>query len=103
MIRNSAVTMYHETEEGWQRMFFCRVSLHCQNGIRTGEPGQASKNAVTLRIFTQQDCSIAPGDKVIPGYCESLLPPTENAYTVLEVTDNRRGSGRMQHYKVVAA
>lgn len=103
MIRNSTVTVYHQAGDGYVRHFFPRVSLHHKNGIQTGESGHAAKNSLIVRVFTQEELLLQPGDILVIGYSESLLPPTENFYTVRELVDNRRGSGKMQHYKLVAA
>lgn len=103
MIQNSAVTIYHQTEDGYERNFFPRVSLCRRDGIAAADSGQAQKNALTVRIFTHSELAAEPGDRLVIGYSESLFPPAEQVYTILELADNRRGSGKMQHYKLTAA
>lgn len=103
MVRNSAVTIYHQIEDGYERSFFPRVSLLRRNGIKATDSGQAWKNSLIVRIFTQDDLQAEPGDKLVIGYSESLLPPAEKVYTIVELADNRRGSGKMRHYKLTAA
>ena len=103
MIGNSAVTIYHQTETGFCRQFFPRASVYRKTGIQTGNSGQDRSDQLIIRIFTQCDVQIEPGDRLVIGYSESLLPPGEPVYTILELADNRRGTGKMQHYKLTAA
>ncbi len=108
MLTNAAITLWHrgaicpETrmETGFLRLYFPKVSLRQELGIIGHLIGRSEKDELSIRIGTRDDLPIMPGDRVIVGR-SGLETPPEHAKVVTSVTDNRHGSRRVGHWKVV--
>ena len=84
-----------------ERIFLPEVSLSLSVGTRVGARGHEERNGLTVRIPGKNGVAVCPGDRVLPGEHPDFLPP-ENAFLVTAVQDNRKGSPKIQHIKVVA-
>ncbi|MEG1275929.1 MAG: DUF6751 family protein, partial [Ruthenibacterium sp.] len=100
----------------WSRTVYNDVQMYCGNRASNGSgPRNASsagnmtqpQNLCTVRIFTQQEMPCRIGDVIACAICTQGAPQAArdagvNCYTISGVFDNRRGSARMQHWKLEA-
>lgn len=113
MIKNADCTVFHRTYDPenradfWKPSFHQCVSWHGKCGASIAESGLNADCNYTVRIFTADDISVATGDIVVKGAVgETVTAPVRQlsgkyeCFTVTCVSDNRRGSERMKHWKV---
>ena len=107
MICNGAITLWHMEPddaamcEGWRRIDIEQATVY--GGEKGGILGSGMTAAadMVIRIPTHAAIDIAVGDKLILGQSEDAVP-SNKAWTVTAVFDNRRGSANVRHYKVCA-
>lgn len=106
MITNITVTLWRQGYDKasrmdvWERQVFPEASLQRDCKVQVKDGKLEGADAVRLRIPTDRNISIACGDKVSLGSCPGPEPPPD-ALTVIGFADNRKGSRRMWHWKVV--
>lgn len=104
MITNADITIWRtgvcaDTRmDVWERVYFTAVSLQFECCSRTDRNGAISGDTMHIRIPSDQDLMISPGDKVCVGNIAGDIPP-DNALTITSVSDNRKGRRRMWHWK----
>lgn len=91
------VTLYHRGKEGYEKQIFDNVKMHFSEGVKINDNGFSQLNSYVIRIFTDKKINLAPEDKLEVGASENGVPSQE-ALTVLRVTDNRVGVHK--HWKV---
>lgn len=113
MVSNADVTIYRKTGRDkatradiWQRTVYNGVQLHGTQGTDVADKSREAKNAWTLRVFTQGPAPCRVGDIVVCSVCTAPTPAAareaeEIHFTVAGITDNRRGSPRMQHWTLL--
>ena len=92
----SPVTLYHYDEEKdvEREYFFPKAKVHGTTKIGDLSHGRRTQNEHIVRIFTDDKIEVACGDKVFSeGFNEKL--------TVVGFADNRRGSKRIRHFKLI--
>lgn len=106
MITNGAVTLWHSfvgenRMPAYKRTIFPEASIQEDVIAQSTEGGIKGANVVKIRIPTTESIEIQNGDRVFIGVSEAERPPQSGAYTVMGFADNRKGSLRMHHWKVV--
>ncbi len=102
------ITLYHMTlDEETRKEIFTRLVL--QNATvfqETGEERRHSQDGpwrareTVIRVPMREMMHIGIGDRIVLGRCEEEIPPQESL-VVNSFADNRRGSYRTWHYKIV--
>lgn len=108
MISNASVTVWTETVDPKTRTEL--FSVQCFDGVslqkdvmtELTDGGIRSANVLKIRIPTTETLSIRNGDKLTPYRSEADVPPEQDCYTVMIVSDNRKGSESVWHWKVIA-
>lgn len=106
MITYGAVTVYHQgydphsRMERWSHASYPTVAIQRDTQVAVQQGRMESADAVRIRIPATERLEIAPGDKVTVGLAEAEAPPS-GALTVTGVSDNRKGSRHMWHWKVI--
>lgn len=102
------VTFFHRETENKQELWSAVVlNGVCVTQVHQSSPfsqGMEPDNHLVVRIPSKTDLLIKPGDRMVMGKEETVdcnSPLFQNAYLVRAVTDNRKGSGNLWHYKVV--
>lgn len=90
------VTLYHYNSEkdDYDTFFFPKAKVHGINKIGDLTHSRRALNQVTVRIFTTDEIEASCGDKI---YSDVFL----KELTVVGVSDNRRGSKKVHHYKLI--
>ena len=107
MITQTSMTLFHEGFDTSTRMemhkkqFFPNVSMQKDIVSNITDGGLKSANVIKIRIPISITVDIANGDKVVLGECDDTTPPAEKSHTVIGYADNRKGSPKMWHWKVV--
>ena len=76
------------------------VSTQIAANSNISSKGFVPNSKVVLRIPTYSNLNISPGDRVVADEISAASPP-HDSFSVLSVTDNRRGSRKVRHLKVV--
>jgi len=90
------VTLIHYDEEEKQSFSsrFPKAKVHGTTKIGDLGHGRRAENRYTVRIMTDSDVPVSCGDEI---YCELF----KKNLTVVGIADNRRGSGRIHHFKLL--
>lgn len=91
---DKCITVFSYNGKGYDRSFFEGVSLFGSEGIELFEGGFKHKAEYKIRIPSDNAISIKCGDRIMLENADVFNP--ENAYTIMEIKDNRRGS--FNHY-----
>ena len=92
----TSVTLYHynaKTDE-YETLFIPKAKVHGVTKVGDLTHSRRSLNQYIVRIFTTDDMDIACGDKVYSDVFSGGL-------TIVGVSDNRRGSKRIHHFKLI--
>lgn len=106
MITQTSMTLFHEIwdedadMEDYTKQYFQEVSLQKDIIVSMTNNGLNHANTLKIRIPTCDNIEIKSGDKVVFGEYEQKIPP-KGAHTVVQFADNRKGSPKMWHWKVV--
>ncbi len=100
MVINGAITLFHydESAEEYKYAFSLPASVLLRRSGEADIDGITGNNSAVIRIFTSEQLEMLPGDYVMVGICSEL--DKENALQISSVTDNRRGSPRVQHWRI---
>ena len=99
MVINKVVTLFHNFEDdGYKFAFSLPASVHFVRGKTPTVSGIDIHNKATIRIFTRKQLEISEGDYIMIGKHDELYK--DDALIVSSYTDNRRGSPRMQHWRI---
>ena len=102
MLTNADITLYHKTYnpdtrmEDWSRDYYPAANVQRDIMTTVADNGMQYANAIP----TDDVVVIANGDRIVVGCCNDATPP-KSAHTVVGYADNRRGSDRVHHWKVV--
>lgn len=101
MVKNGSITVYHYNGKRWERSCFDGVSVYFNDGALISK-GITAEASLTVRIWTNEDINIAHGDKVLIGCYTAQEPPKGNdTHVVSGILDNRRGSYKMRHWRLI--
>lgn len=91
------VTLYHydEKREETFSFLFPKAKVHGTTKIGDLSHGRRSENSYIIRIMTDEDINVSCGDEVYSDLFGQNL-------TVVGISDNRRGSKRVRHFKLIA-
>ena len=101
MNHNYTVTVWHfaEDEVPMRKVFknACRKTVHklSKNGIK--QKGFYTGDSSYVRIFTNEDIGVIPGDYLLDGESYTDFPGMESSQKIIEVRDNRRGANPHWH------
>ena len=92
----SPVTLFHYDEQKEEEIihFFPNAKVHGTTKIGDLSHGRRSQNQYTVRLFTQGKIDVSCGDEVFSEYFGKRL-------TVVGFSDNRRGSKKVHHIKLI--
>ena len=108
MIVTCGVTLYHacvdqeSRMERYEKTYFPKASVYQQVSMkhRRNKNGPWAQWDTVIRIPVCEEIALAVGDRLIFGSSAGDIPP-EKSLQVCEFADNRRGSKKVQHWKVV--
>ena len=91
------VIIYHYDEEEKRdfSFYFPKAKVHGTTKIGDLSHGRRAENRYTVRIMTDDDIKVSCGDKI---YCDLF----KKELTIVGIADNRRGSGKIHHFKLLA-
>lgn len=106
------VTVYRKTgrdaatrADTWQAAVYRNAHLFYRVAATAATRGTDANDAYILRIFGDDSAPCAIGDVVAVGICPAETPAQAQSagaacFTVLSITDNRRGSKRCRHWRL---
>lgn len=108
MIAMCGVTLYHaETDaesrtERYQRTYFPKAAVYQQTALdsRRSKNGPWKELETVIRIFGEEEIDMTVGDRMVLGSSAEAVPPT-TSLQICGIADNRRGSRKVRHRKVV--
>ena len=111
MRENADITLYHKEYDPatrldvWKRTQYKAVSWYGRQAATVGDSGLNTADAYTVRIYTGAVATVSIGDIVVRGLFDIADPKkaqkqAQAAFVVTSVSDNRRGSPRMQHWRI---
>lgn len=103
-VKNGSVTLYHydENTEVYLQAYFESVSVFLDNKVITNDRGLTADDVLKIRIYTDEAIAIDKDDRLVLGRAETAIPPKTGTYKVIGFSDNRRGSKKMWHWRVLA-
>lgn len=106
MITNKTITLYHYNGDEWEISYvgaasvFERTKAEQASRVQNSYKGFINGYPAVVRIPVSSDISVNPGDRVVKGVCKDKTPTKDDVLYVKIVTDNRRGSKYMQHWRL---
>lgn len=98
------VTVWHYTndEDLPKRQVFYNVCVDkkaqiSKNGIK--QKGFYQGDSANVRIFTEKEIRVVPGDYLYIGKSHDAVPDAESCMKIIEVKDNRRGIN--MHWRIL--
>ncbi len=106
MITQGAVTLWHSyVGENrlpvYKRTVYPAASIQADIKTEVTEGGLKSADILKIRIPTMEKLEIQNGDRIFIGASEEERPPQSGVHTVVGFADNRKGSPRVWHWKVI--
>lgn len=102
---NQTVTVFskdpEKTMEHWDSQVFRHVFVTAVQKSSSFSNGMNPDNQWIVRIPAKTTLMIKPGDRMLLGDQTSEHADVKQSFLVLSVSDNRKGSGGLWHYKVV--
>lgn len=99
-MKYNSVTIWHKTNNGYERRFFEKASIVSTTKMSGSAAGELNQNSATVRVYTLYDCGIATGDKIVFGYDEAPNPSDES-YIISEITGFFNVNASLRHYKII--
>lgn len=112
-VKNADCTLFHKAwdeaarRDVWSCTQFSGVSWYSKKGAQPGTAGETASDTLVVRIFTQDAIAVDVGDMIAPGLVSAavtssadVLKQFPDSFKVLRIRDNRRGSPRMQHWRI---
>ena len=89
-INLAAITRYRYSRdrEIYEKAVYRDVAASFEDSVKVGK-GMEYRDGVIIRVFTDADIDVKPGDKICLWDCATERPP-EDIHTVISVRDNRR-------------
>ena len=112
MLTNVDITIYHQTYDEetrlhqWKGTQYPGVNWYGEQAIAVRDGGLDSASTFVVRIPAEQEVLVASGDMVVKGLLDitingpSDIPENDIRFMVTAVSDNRRGSTQMRHWKI---
>ena len=91
------ITVFSFNGKSYDRVVFDGVSICGGDGIEQTDSGFKERNVYKIRIPSENQLNLKCGDRVVFENTDVFEP--ENAYTIMEVKDNRRGN--IKHYFLI--
>ncbi len=91
------ITVFSFNGKSYTRFVFEGVSIYGGDGIEQTDSGFKEKNVYKIRIPAENELALKCGDRVVLENTDVFEP--ENAYTIMEIKDNRRGN--LKHYLLI--
>lgn len=112
-VKNTDCTLFHKVwdEASRRDVWTCTqlpgVSWYASKGAAIGTSGETAADNAVIRVYTQDALAVDVGDMVAPGLVSAAVTSSADvmkrfpdSIRVLRVRDNRRGSPRMQHWRI---
>lgn len=106
MITNGEITIWSDVYNPekrmntWKRVYSGPVSMQWDTNVTVVNNGIESADVIKIRIPTDDFIDIKNGSKVAAPKADEITPPPD-AKIVIGFADNRKGSHKMHHWKVV--
>lgn len=111
MVKNADITLYHKEYSPeartnvWQHTQYIGASWHGKRAVSTSKGGLTATSAYSVRIFTDTALKVAPDDIIVSVLCDEDDPKDackrcSESCTVTGVSDNRRGSAHLRHWRL---
>ena len=101
MTFNQTVTLYHlNDDDTYEARTYENASVHRRCAAAVGPGGFIYDNVAVVRILGDFSLAADIGDYVFVGKSQNAAPDKEKCLVVLGVTDNRRGSSYMRHWRL---
>ena len=94
MCFDKCITVFSYNGHGYDRHVFDGAYVFGGDGIEITDSGFKQKSEYKIRIPSESEVSISCGDRVILENADVF--DAGNAYTIMKITDNRKGS--CKHY-----
>lgn len=101
MIFNNSVTIYHASKNGYEKKFFLRASVFGEEKLEAATGRRVAKSEIGVRVFTDTEAEISPGDRLIIGCSDTDTPPAD-AHVIMNVLPRLKGTRGMRHYRLFA-
>lgn len=101
------ITLYHKQYNNvtrldeWQRTQYMGVHFHAKQAVTVDKGGLNAANVYTLRIMTNDTVTVSAGDYIVQSLVNFVNPQdADEKILITAVSDNRRGSPAVHHYKI---
>ena len=91
---DKCVTVFSFNGKSYDRYVFDGVSVFGTEGIEVTDSGFKQNSLYKIRIPAEDELNLKCGDRVLLGMADVF--DADNAYTIMKITDNRKGS--FKHY-----
>lgn len=111
MLVNADITIYHKSYnpetrlDEWRAAQYPGVNWHGRQAAIVGDSGLNTADSYIVRIPTTEHIGAENDDIVVKGLVNDVItgPSALNAYphfVVTSISDNRRGSEQMRHWRI---
>ena len=100
-LRSVYVYRYDGMEHTWSCKRLDRCLVSGTVNAYTLSDTQNRNASLTLRVMTRKDADVSPEDVIAFSESAGTKPPEKGCAVVVSVTDNRRGSSRVCHTKIL--
>ena len=94
---DKCITVFSYNGHGYDRLLCEGVSVFGTDGIEITDSGFKQNSKYKIRIPSESELPVQCGDRVLLGMADVF--DAENAHTIMEITDNRKGN--YKHYLLV--
>jgi hypothetical protein len=84
------ITAFLKDNGTYKKHTFENFTIHLSNGINISDDGYVKSDRCVIRIFESEASCISPEDKI--EIKEGLSLPSDEALTVVRVTNNKKGT-----------
>lgn len=106
MITNKTITLYHYNGDEWEISYvgaasvFERTNAEQASRVQNSYKGFVEGCSAIVRIPVLDEIKVEVGDRIVTKASSEAKPPKDNVMHIKAVTDNRRGSKHMQHWRL---
>lgn len=115
-VKNTGVTVYHREYDPdtrcdvWMPAYYPEASWYAAEGATISTQGESADDKAVIRLFTREDIPLAVGDMAVRGAAQQPVTTSAeikelypDSIKILRIRDNRRGSARLQHWRIEGA